>query len=128
MVPTSNLKIVTKSAGTLTAKLTGENPATAKALISKLPIEGRANIWGDEIYFTIPVDTGEEIPKAVVEIGDIAYWPPGRALCLFFGPTPTSRGTEIRPASPVNVFAKVTGDPKLLKLVSAGERIRIEGD
>jgi hypothetical protein len=128
VVPTSNLKIVTKSAGTLTAELTGENPETAKAVISKLPIEGRANTWGDEIYFTIPVDTGEESPKAVVEIGDIAYWPPGRALCLFFGPTPASRGADIRPASPVNVFAKVTGDPKLLKLVPAGERIRIEGD
>ncbi len=73
MVPTSNLRIITKSTGTLTAELTGENPETAKAFVSKLPMEGEANTWGDEIYFTIPVDIGEESPKAVVEIGDIAY-------------------------------------------------------
>ncbi len=126
-MPTTRLRIVTKSAGTLAAELTGENPKTAEAIVSKLPIEGRANTWGDEIYFTIPVDAGEEAPKQVVEVGDVAYWPPGRALCLFFGPTPASRGREIRPASPVNVFARITGDPKHLKLVPAGERIRIEG-
>ncbi len=127
MVPTTRLRIITKSAGTLTAELTGENPETAKAFVSKLPIEGRANTWGDEIYFTIPVDAGEESPKQVVEVGDVAYWPPGKALCLFFGPTPASRGGDIRPASPVNVFARITGDPKLLKLVPASERIRVEG-
>jgi hypothetical protein len=127
VVPTTKLKIVTKSAGTFTAELTGENPKTTEAITSKLPIEGRANTWGDEIYFTIPVDAGEESPKQVVEVGDIAYWPLGRALCLFFGPTPASRGGEIRPASPVNVFARISGEPKLLQLVAAGERIRIEG-
>ena len=121
------LRIVTKSAGTFTAVLTGENPETAKAFVSKLPIEGRANTWGDEIYFTIPVDAREESTKQVVQVGDVAYWPPGKALCFFFGPTPASRGGDIRPASPVNVFASISGDPKLLKLVPAGERIRVEG-
>lgn len=121
----AKLRIITKTAGAFEAELTGENPATARAVVSKLPIEGRANTWGDEIYFTIPVEAATESPKQTVEVGDVAYWPPGRALCLFFGPTPASRGGEIRPASPVNVFARITGDAKLLKLVPQGERMRV---
>jgi len=125
-VSTTKLIISTKSAGMLIAELTGENPNTAEAIVSKLPIEGRANIWGEEIYFAIPVEAEEETSKQVVEVGDVAYWPPGRALCLFFGPTPVSRGGEIRAASPVNVFARIIEKHKLLRLINAGEMIRIE--
>ena len=123
----ARIRIITKSAGSFEAELTGESPATAEAIYAALPIEGRANTWGDEIYFSIPVDAAPESPKQVVELGDVAYWPPGKAICFFFGPTPASRGSEIRPASPVNVFARITGDAKLLKLVPQGERIRVEG-
>ena len=67
-----------------------------------------------------------ENPAETVEMGDLAYWPPGSAFCIFFGPTPASRGAEIRPASPVNVFGRVTGDPTIFKKVRAGTPIRIE--
>lgn len=120
------LKIVTASAGTLYAEITGDNPITADAVWSKLPIEGKANIWGDEIYFAIPVSAEAENPKEIVDLADVAYWPPGKAICFFFGPTPASRDREIRAASPVNVFAKVVNNVKLLKLVKPGEKVRVE--
>ena len=120
------IKITTKNTGTTTATLTNENPETAKAFTTALPITGHANTWGDEIYFTIPIETPEENSKPVVELGDIAYWPPGNAFCIFFGRTPMSRGDEIRPASPVNVFGKIDGDPTVFKKVRSGEEVKIE--
>ncbi|RLI03436.1 hypothetical protein DRO31_01825 [Candidatus Bathyarchaeota archaeon] len=120
------IKITTKSTGTITATLTEENPEIAKAFTQALPITGQANTWGDEIYFTVPVEATEENSKPVVELGDIAFWPPGNAFCIFFGRTPMSRGDEIRPASPVNVFGKIDGDPTVFKKVRSGEKVRIE--
>jgi hypothetical protein len=67
-----------------------------------------------------------ENPKEVLKLGELCYWPPGRAFCIFFGPTPASQGDEIRPASPVNVFGYVLGDSKIFKKVKSGERIRLE--
>ena len=99
---------------------------TADAIWDALPIKARGNTWGDEIYFGIPVSVGEENGKEVVEMGDIAYWPPGSAFCIFFGPTPASRGDEIRPASAVNVVGKLKGDPKEFKSVSSGEQVVLE--
>ena len=120
------IRIVTDSTGPVEATLTDESPDTAKRILEALPIEARANTWGDEIYFGIPVDADPENPREVVELGDLAYWPPGNAFCIFFGRTPASRGDEIRPASAVNVFGKVEGDPKIFKKVRSGERVRIE--
>ena len=120
------IRIVTDATGPVEASLTDESPDTAKAVWEALPIEARANTWGDEIYFGIPVDADPENPREVVELGDIAYWPPGNAFCIFFGRTPASRGDEIRPASAVNVFGKVEGDPKVFKKVRSGDRVRIE--
>jgi len=99
---------------------------TAQKMWEALPIEGRVNTWGDEIYFSIPINIGLENAKAVVSEGDLAYWPPGNAFCIFFGTTPVSRGNEIRPASPVNIFGKIIGDPKVFKKVSSGAKIIIE--
>jgi hypothetical protein len=98
---------------------------TADAIWQVLPITGRVSRWGDEIYFPIPVELGEEQAQDVVERGDLGYWPPGRAICIFFGPTPVSQGDEIRPASPVNVFGKLEGDPAAFKAVRSGEQVRI---
>jgi uncharacterized protein len=98
---------------------------TAARVFEALPITSTVNTWGDEIYFTIPVDTGPEDAKELASLGDIAYWPPGKAMCIFFGKTPISRGDEIRPASPVNIIGKVEGDLKLLKKVKEGEEIII---
>jgi hypothetical protein len=120
------IRISTPSAGEVQAELTDENPETAKAIWEALPLEARANTWGDEIYFSIPVRIEAENPKAIVDLGDLGYWPPGNAFCIFFGPTPMSRGDEIRPASPVNVFGRVMGDPKVFKAVRGGEKVRLE--
>lgn len=99
---------------------------TADALWDALPIRARASTWGDEIYFGIPVKAAEENAKDVVEMGDVGYWPPGHAFCIFFGPTPASVGSEIRPASPVNVIGKIKGDAGVFKAVSAGEQVLLE--
>ena len=102
------------------------NSSTAEKIWDALPIEGRANTWGDEIYFRIPLSLPPENPREVVEMGDLGYWPPGEAFCIFFGPTPASRGGEIRPASPVNVFGRVSHDPTALKKVAAGDPVVIK--
>lgn len=120
------IKIITDATGTVEAMLSEENPVTAQAFIEALPIKGKANTWGDEIYFTVPVEAGEENGKAVVDMGDIAFWPPGNAFCIFFGPTPMSRGDEIRPVSEVNVFGRINGDPKVFKKVKGGDEVTIE--
>lgn len=99
---------------------------TAQKIWKALPIEGSVNTWGDEIYFSIPVNVGLENAKAVVSEGDLGYWPPGNAFCIFFGLTPASQGDEIKPASPVNIFGKIIGDPKVFKKVRSGAKIIIE--
>jgi len=99
---------------------------TAQAIWEALPIKGHANCWGDEIYFSIPVSLEEEDAQELVGMGDLGYWPPGTAFCVFFGPTPMSRGQEIRPASPVNVFGRIIGDPAVLKQVASGAEITVE--
>jgi hypothetical protein len=99
---------------------------TANAVWDALPVDGRGTTWGDEIYFTIPVTCAPESPREVVEMGDLGYWPPGSAFCIFFGPTPASRGEEIRPASPVNVFGRIEGDATAFKAVRGSNAVRVE--
>ena len=100
---------------------------TAAAIWDALPIEAAsANTWGDEIYFGIPVSASEEMGQEVVDLGDLGYWPPGSAFCMFFGPTPMSRGDEIRPASPVTVVGHMHGDPTVLKRVPSGAPVLIK--
>lgn len=114
------------TAGSVIAEAALSDSKTARAIREALPLTAKAETWGDEIYFSIPVHLAEESPKAVVEMGDLGYWPPGNAFCIFFGPTPASRGDEIRPASPVNVFGRIVGDPKVFKKVRAGTAIQIQ--
>ena len=99
---------------------------TARAVWNALPISASCNTWGDEIYFGVPVTAELEEGREVVDIGDIAYWPPGRAFCIFFGPTPASSGNEIRPASAVTVIGAVVGDPSILKQVASGAPVVVE--
>ena len=113
------------TAGNVTMDATLNETATASEIWDALPITARANIWGDEIYFAIPVHRDEENAKATVVLGDLGYWPPGNAFCIFYGPTPMSRGDEIRPASPVNIVGKVVGDAKAFKQVSSGTKVTI---
>ena len=112
--------------GSVVASAELNDSKTADAIWNALPITASGNTWGDEIYFGIPVSVGEENGKEVVEMGDIAYWPPGSAFCIFFGPTPASKGDEIRPASAVNVVGKVIGDAKAFKAVRSGEQVVLE--
>jgi hypothetical protein len=97
---------------------------TADELWASLPITARAQTWGDEIYFSIPVSVEEaDDSQETVEMGAVAYWPPGSALCLFWGPTPTSAPGEIRPASAVNVMGLIDGDPTVLGGVADGTEV-----
>ena len=114
------------TAGAVVMSATLNDTATAGMIWDALPIEASASTWGEEIYFSIPVEAGEEQGREVVELGDLGYWPPGSAFCMFFGPTPMSRGDEIRPASPVTVVGRMTGDPTLLKSVPSGAMVLVE--
>jgi hypothetical protein len=100
---------------------------TAQLIWKALPVEANANLWGEEIYFAIPVKTGlEKGTREVVSAGELGYWPTGHAFCIFFGPTPVSQGDEIRAASAVNVIGKVLGDPKVFLKVKEGVKITLE--
>src|SRR6266478_1653599 len=103
-----------------------DDSATAGLIWDALPLAVAGETWGDEIYFSIPVKAKPEKPRETVDMGDLGYWPPGSAFFIFFGPTPSSRGDEIRPASPVNVFGKVVGDTTIFKKVRAGTRVQVE--
>jgi hypothetical protein len=112
-------------AGKVTAEAELNETNTALLLWDALPIEAKVNTWGEEIYFNIPVKTGLENGVEVVKAGDLGYWPKGPAFCIFFGPTPVSRGDEIRPASAVNIIGKVIGDARVFLPVSDGEPVRL---
>lgn len=100
---------------------------TAQAIWEALPIKGHTNLWGEEIYFSIPLNLELEAGQELVSIGDLGYWPEGSAFCIFFGPTPISQADKIRPASAVTVFGRVTSDTTVFKQVASAAEITIEG-
>jgi hypothetical protein len=112
--------------GSIEAFATLCNTKTASAVANSLLFDSVAHRWGEEVYFEVPLELELENGKEVLEIGDLAYWPPGKSMCIFFGPTPSSRGNEIRAYSAVNVFGKVTGDAGVFRAVREGERVRVE--
>ena len=114
------------TAGAVSADAVLNGSATATAVWDALPLALPGDTWGDEIYFSIPVKAKPESPRETVEMGDLGYWPPGSAFCIFFGATPASRGKEIRPASPVNVVGRVVGDATVFKQVRGGTVVRVE--
>ena len=115
------------TAGDVSATGVLEENATADAIWDALPISANANTWGDEIYFGIPVHVEEaDDANDVVDMGSLAYWPPGNAFCIFFGRTPASQGDEIRAASAVNPLGKIEGDATVFKKVSGGTTVTIE--
>jgi hypothetical protein len=112
------------SAGDVIVTAVLNDSDTADELWAALPITARGQTWGDEIYFSIPVSVEEAADsQETVEMGAVAYWPPGSALCLFWGPTPTSAPGEIRPASAVNVMGLIDGDPTVLGGVADGTEV-----
>jgi uncharacterized protein len=114
------------TAGSVAADAVLDDSATSGLVWDALPLAVAGETWGDEIYFRIPVNAKPYNPRETVELGDLGYWPPGAAFCIFFGRTPSSRGEEIRPASPVNVFGKLAGDPTIFKKVRSGTQVRVE--
>jgi len=120
------IKISSETIGEVFAALTEENPKTAKMFYSSLPIEGKANLWGEEIHFRVPVPIPKEKGRIVVESGEIALWLESPSFCIFFGKTPTSTEKEIRAFSQVNVIGKVEGDTEIFKNVPQGEKISIK--
>ncbi|MGQ9679851.1 MAG: cyclophilin-like family protein [Candidatus Bathyarchaeia archaeon] len=120
------IRILMPSIGELYARLYNQAPKTCRAVWDILPIESRVSKWGDEIYFPIRIDVEPENYSEFVAKGDLGYWPPGKAFCIFFGPTPISLGGEIRAASPVNIFGHLIDDPEVFHEARKGEKIRIE--
>ncbi len=100
------------------------NDTESGRLVAKaLPIEAEFSTWGDEIYFSIPVKVSLENGKDVVDIGELAFWPPGNAFCIFYGATPGSTADMIRPASPVTPLGRVLDDPEIFKNLSKESNI-----
>jgi hypothetical protein len=93
-------------------------PRTIDMIVRKLPMEGRAALWKEEVYFEIPIKMGEEKAKATVENGTIAFWPMGSALCVFYG--------KSQPYSPVSILGKITKNLDAFKLVKSGTTIKVE--
>jgi len=94
-------------------------PRTIDMIVRKVPIEGRAAQWKEEVYFETPIKMGEEKAKPVVETGTIAFWPMGSAICIFYG--------KSQPYSPVNIIGKVTDNLDVFKQIKSGTKIRVEG-
>ncbi len=121
------MRTITITAGqvSLSAEL-NDNP-TARQIWAALPLEGGANVWGDEIYFEIPVIAGQEPDaRAEMAVGELAYWPAGHAFCIFFGPTPVSTGEQPQAYSPVNILGRVLGDATQFRAVAGGTPVRLE--
>ena len=113
-------------AGSVIALAELYNTKTADAIWQALPLDGNIHTWGEEIYFSIPLKLELEAGQEVVNSGNLGYWPPGSAFCIFFGPTPMSRGSEIRAASSVDVFGNLVDDPKVFRGVKDGEKVVVE--
>ncbi len=113
--------------GTLTMPAELNDTPTARLIANALPIRSAFNTWGDEIYFSIPVEADlDDSAREEVEVGDLGYWPEGKAFCIFFGPTPMSTGGKIIPASAVNIVGKVLGDAKEFRGVMDESEVILE--
>jgi len=117
---------ITIAAGDVSLPAELNDSPTARQIWEVLPIEGRANIWGDEIYFEVPVMADQEPDaRAEVAVGELGYWPVGHAFCIFFGPTPVSTDERPRAYSPVNILGHVLGDATQFRAVGSGARVQI---
>ena len=113
--------------GTLSMEAELNETPTAQKIAAALPLRTSFNTWGDEIYFAIPVDADlDDSAQDVVELGDLGYWPPGKAWCIFFGQTPASQPGKIMPASTVNVIGKILGDATQFKTVMREREVIVE--
>ncbi len=119
-------KRITISCGSLEVAAELDASSTAALIWDALPITALANTWGDEVYFEIPVRAPRAADaRAEVAVGELGYWPVGRAFCIFFGPTPASSASQPRAASPVNVIGRVDGDATVFRAVADGDEVTI---
>ena len=117
---------ITITAGEVSLEAELNDSPTAQQIWDALPVTGSANVWGDEIYFEIPV-TAKQAPdaRAEVAVGELGYWPVGRAFCIFFGPTPVSTDDRPRAYSPVNVIGRVLGDATQFRAVAGNTPVHL---
>jgi hypothetical protein len=121
------MKTITISAQGISMSAELNDSSSAQQIWDALPLEGSASTWGDEIYFATSVVMEEEPDaSADVEVGDLGYWPPGHALCIFFGPTPASTAKKPRAASPVNILGHVMGDARQFRILQNGTTVRVD--
>ena len=120
------MNAITISAGDISLPAELNDSSTAQQVWNSLPIQGTAHVWGDEIYFEIPVRVAQSPDaRAEVEVGELGYWPVGHAFCIFFGPTPVSTDERPRAYSPVNILGRVLGDATRFRRVREGTSVEI---
>lgn len=118
---------ITITAGDITLQAELNDSDTAHEIAEALPIEFSGSLWGDEIYGAVPVTAGPAPDaRADVEVGELAYWPPGNAFCIFYGPTPASSGEQPRAAGPVNIIGRITDDATVLRRLTSSPTVRLE--
>ncbi|HNR13243.1 MAG TPA: cyclophilin-like fold protein [Thermodesulfobacteriota bacterium] len=121
------MKKIRITAGSIMSSAELYETSCSQAIWNALPLKARVSTWGDEIYFSLPVQENlDHTARELVQPGDLGYWPEGPAFCIFFGPTPISTGDEIRPASAVNIVGRLVGDPAVFRSVQAGESILVD--
>lgn len=109
------IEIEVSGKGQAVAELDDRNLRIAEEIYMNLPFESRANLWGEEVYFEIPLETDDENPSPKAEKGDVSYWSPGPALCIFFGQT--------QPYSPVNHLGRVVEGLDMFKYIKSKDKI-----
>ncbi len=120
------IKVIFNGVGSVLVEVKEDwNPKTAKRIMESLPLTGRAMRWGDEVYFEVGLNIEEENTRVDMEVGDVAFWPPGNAICLFFGRTPVSVSDKPRAYSPVNPFGVIVEGIDVLRRVKGGERVTV---
>lgn len=121
------MKTIKMTIGTVTLNVNLRDTPTATAIWEAAPFTSQASTWGDEVYFSTPVSLNREADaRALVQPGEIAFWPDGDSIAIGFGPTPISQGDECRLASPCNIWADAVEDVKTLADVPAGASISVE--
>jgi hypothetical protein len=122
----SKIKITFNGIGSVLVEVKEDwNPKTARRIMESLPLTGRAMRWGDEVYFEVGLNIEEENTKVDMEVGEVAFWPPGNAICLFFGRTPVSVSNKPRAYSPVNPFGVIVEGIDILRRVKGGEKVTV---
>ena len=120
------MRAIRITVGEVTVEADLNETRTATAIWEALPLTASASVWGDEIYFGIPLALGAERGQETVALGDLGYWEPGSAFCVFYGRTPVSRGDEIRPYSAVTVFGRARDDARVFRGTPSGAAVRVE--